>query len=118
MDVDHGYTRQMSVSYYSYNNSKKPLFCATYRFVPRDFLEDDVGFIGLHTGCHVVCPLGCTSEVGRLGKYNDPKHKVTDALDIKPTSVTSFFGHVLPRAPVSILDEISYGQFHFTVVCV
>jgi hypothetical protein len=46
--------------------SKKPLFCATYRLVPRDLLEDDVGFIGLPAGCHAVCPLGCTSEVGRL----------------------------------------------------
>lgn len=69
--------------------SKKPRFCTTYRLVPGDLLEDDVGFIGLHTGRHVVCPLGCMSKVERLGKYNEPKHKVMNTLDIKPTPVTS-----------------------------
>lgn len=43
------------------------LLSATYRLVPRDLLEDDVGFIGLHAGRHVVCPLGCMSG-WRAGK--------------------------------------------------
>lgn len=79
--------------------SKKPLFCTTYRLVPGDLLEDDMGFIGLHTGCHVVCPLGCMSKAEWLRKYNEPKYKVMDTLDIKPTSVTS------SHAPISILDQ-------------
>lgn len=45
----------------------KSLFRATYRLVPRDLLEDDVGLIGLHTGCHVVRPLGTLSG-WRAGK--------------------------------------------------
>lgn len=43
------------------------LLGATYRLVPRDLLEDDVGLIGLHVGRHVVCPLGCMSG-WRAGK--------------------------------------------------